>query len=319
MLHWWSDFRSRFDLASLRETIIWNNHNIRVNGKPIFYNNYNSANIVLLSDLKFDLSNTESFNLAKQNGLRDSNFLTWTGVRCAVPSHLRIRSREVNRDHVRSLQFKIGDRIFDPALSKSRDFYGLLISSKATESRGFIKLKSKFSIDDVEAKKAFSLIRSCICETYVQCFQFKILNDILFTNSRLAKIGVIQSDLCTFCSTCPETIDHLFFYCVYSRAFWEKFESYWIAIAKEQRKLELKTILIGVTDTKCPLFNYLIVLGKLHLWNCRRNNSLPFFSSNKKLVRRKYETERHIAAKYNNVKMLEAKWKPVSNCNLLGT
>ena len=30
-----------------------------------------------------------------------------------------------------------------------------------------------------------------------------------------------------------------------------------------------------------------------------------FFSSYKKLVRRKYETERHIAANYNNVKMLE--------------
>ena len=107
MLHWWSDFRSRFDLVSPRETIIWNNHNIRVNGKPIFYNNYNSANIVLLSDLKFDLSNTESFNPAKQNGLKDSNFLTWTGltgVLCAVPSHLRIRSREVNKaGQVRSL------------------------------------------------------------------------------------------------------------------------------------------------------------------------------------------------------------------------
>ena len=97
MLPWWSDFRSRFDLVSLRETIIWNNHNIRVNGQPIFYNNYNSANIVLLSDLKFDLSNTESFNLAKQNGLRDSNFLTWTGVRCAVPSHLSRPSDRVRR------------------------------------------------------------------------------------------------------------------------------------------------------------------------------------------------------------------------------
>ena len=181
MLHWWSDFRSRFDLLSLRETIIWNNHNIRVNDKPIFYNNYNSANIVLLSDLKVDLSNTESFNLAKHNGLKDSNFLTWTGVRCAVPSHLKIRSREVKKDHVRSLQFKIGDKTFDPVLSKSRDFYSLLISCKATESRGFIKLKSKFSIDDVETKKAFSLIRTCICETYVQFFQFKILNDILPT------------------------------------------------------------------------------------------------------------------------------------------
>ena len=276
MLHRWSHFRSRFDLVSLHETIIWNNHNIRVNGKPIFYNNYNSANIVLLSGLKFDLSNTESFNLAKHNGLKDSNFLTWSGVRCAVPSHLKIRSREVNRDQVRSLQFKIGDKTFDPALSKSRDFYGLLTSCKATESRGFTKLKSKFSIDDVKTKKAFSLIRTCICETYVQCFQFKILNDILFTNSRLAKIGLIQSDLCTFCNIGVETIDHLFFYCFYSRVFWEEFECYWSAIAKEQRKLELKTILLGVTDTKCPLFDYLIVLVKLYLWNCRRNKSIPF-------------------------------------------
>ena len=177
---------------------------------------------------------------------------------------------------------KIGDKAFVP--SKSRDFYGLLISCKATASRGFTKLKSKFSIDNVEIKKAFSLIRTCICETYLQCFQFKILNDVLFKNSRLAKIGLIQSDHCTLCNIGVETMDHLFFYCFYSRVFWEEFESYWFAIAKEQRKLELKTILLGVTDTKCPLFNYLIVLGKLYLWNCRRNKSLPFFSSYKELI-----------------------------------
>ena len=76
----------------------------------------------------------------------------------------------------------------------------------------------------------------------VQCFQFEILNDILFINSRLAKIGLIQSDLFKFCNTDVEAI-----------------ESYWIAIAKEQRKLELKTILVGVTDTYCSLFNYLMV------------------------------------------------------------
>ena len=41
-------------------------------------------------------------------------------------------------------------KTFDTALSKSRNFYGLLISCKATEYRGFTKLKSKFSIGDVE-------------------------------------------------------------------------------------------------------------------------------------------------------------------------
>jgi len=55
MLHWWSHFRSRFDLVSLRERISWNNHNIRINCKPAFYNNYNSANNVLLSNFSNSL------------------------------------------------------------------------------------------------------------------------------------------------------------------------------------------------------------------------------------------------------------------------
>ena len=38
---------------------------------------------------------------------------------------------------------------------------------------------------------------------------------------------------CTFYNTDVETIDHLFFYCAYSCAFWEEFEYYWIPIAKE--------------------------------------------------------------------------------------
>ena len=102
-----------------------------------------------------------------------------------------------------------------------------------------------------------------------------------------------------------ETIDHLSFFRFYSHVFWNEFESYWFAIAKQERKLELKTILLGVTDTKCPLFNYLIVLSKLYLWNCPRNKSLPLSLSYKELVKRKYEIECHIAAKNNNSKKLE--------------
>ena len=151
------------------------------------------------------MSTTESFNLAKYNGLKDSNFLTWTGVRCAVPSHLKIRSREVNKNHVRSLQFKIGDKTFDPVLSKSgiSTVCLYLVRRRSPESSQSWNLN--YLLTMWKQKKAFSLKRTCICETYVQCFQFKILNDILFTNSRLAKIGLIQSDLCTFCNIGVET------------------------------------------------------------------------------------------------------------------
>ena len=47
-----SDFRSKFDVVSpVRKSIIWNNCKVRVNGEPIYYHNYKSSNIVLLSDL----------------------------------------------------------------------------------------------------------------------------------------------------------------------------------------------------------------------------------------------------------------------------
>ena len=100
-----------------------------------------------------DISNTLSFTLAKENGLHDSNFLTWTGVRCAIPRDLRARA--VNRNRIRTLQFQIGDKLFNPVLSKCKDFYALLIADKATQSRGFTKLKSKFCLDDEDVRSLF--------------------------------------------------------------------------------------------------------------------------------------------------------------------
>ena len=46
---------------------------------------------------------------------------------------------------------------------------------------------------------------------------------------------------------------------MFTHIFWEEFKAYWFAIVKEQRKLELKTILLGVTDTKT-------VRSIIHFW-----------------------------------------------------
>ena len=88
-------------------------------------------------------------------------------------------------------------------------------------------------------------------------------------------------------------------------------------LSLEQREVNLKTVLIGVIDTKCDLLNYLIVLGKLHLWNCRRNNILPFFPSFEEFVKRKFKVEQLIAAQHKCTKMLKAKWKPFLEKNSL--
>ena len=55
------------------------------------------------------------------------------------------------------------------------------------------------------------------------------------------------------------------------------------------------------------LLNYLLLQGKLHLWNSRKSNMKPKMSSFTDLVRQKYKTEQYIAKKNNYEKEFEKK------------
>ena len=245
----------------------------------------------------YSRNNVESFNIVKDKGLIGSNYLTWSAVRCAVPKYLR--NLTVERNVLNTLQLKCGDKDFDPLESKSKNFYAYLIKEKAKHSRGFVKLMSAFNLSEEETRKAFVLAKSVAVETFVQCFQFKILNDILFLNTRLAKIGRIQSDLCSFCQTSPETLEHFFYRCSFSTEFWNKF-----------------AIILGILDQRSNLLNYFIVLGKLYLWNCRKNKQVPLFLPFEDVVKRKYEIEKLIASQsILNLKYFQAKWNLVLNNN----
>ena len=153
----------------------------------------------------------------------------------------------------------------------------LLYSPKAETSRGFKKLVSDFSIDSETVQKAFLLANRNASESFLKSFQYKILNDITFTNSRLAKIGYIPCDLCTFCNVSPETRDQIFYLCKYAKEFWEQFEEFWMSITKQNIGFLLKDIIVGVSETNASLLNYLIVLGKYFIWNSRKQNNFPKF------------------------------------------
>ena len=91
------------------------------------------------------------------------------------------------------------------------------------------------------------------------------------------KIVRITSDLCTFCQASQETLEHFFYQCPYLIEFWTKFENVWLRITKEQIKLDYNNIILGILDQKFSLLNYFIILGKLYLWKCRKNNLIPLF------------------------------------------
>ena len=105
---------------------------------------------------------------------------------------------------------------------------------------------------------AFTLPHKIANEPYVKAFQYKILNSILYTNTKLFKIGYSEHDKCTFCNNESETLHHLFFNCPHSNLFWKHLEKYYFNLTKQLKVLSLQEIIIGITASSCPLLNYLI-------------------------------------------------------------
>ena len=303
ILTWWSEFRENFASTKDWRNIIWNYKEIRINNSPIFYKNFFDSGIVLASDLMFNLNSTESFSFIKSR-VDKTNFLTWAGLRQAVPREFKNNTMP----RISSPSFVINNNVFDITKKKSKHYYSLLINKKAQFPSAFNKLQSEFHFSIDSLQKVFMLPHKVALEPYVKAFQYKILNSILYTNTKLYKIGFSTCNKCTFCQLDLETLHHLLYSCPHSKTFWNEFEQYWFSITKERICLSRKDIIVGIITRSCPLLNYLLIIAKLYLWECRRNQTFPNVMAFKFKVQLKYETELYIACTSNNMNFLKEKW-----------
>ena len=94
--------------------------------------------------------------------------------------------------------------------------------------------------------------------------------------------------------------------------FWRDFEVFWHQLLKENIRLSLQDVLVGMIRQNSPsakLLNYLIMIGKLYLWDCRRSQILPNIYGFKKKIAVKYETEKYISLHSKKTKdFFEVKW-----------
>ena len=88
LLLWWSEFRESFASESDWKNIVWNNKEIRIDNKPVYYKNYFKSGIIYIHDLLFNLDTIDSYNYFL-NKIDKSNFLQWAGLRHSIPSHLK--------------------------------------------------------------------------------------------------------------------------------------------------------------------------------------------------------------------------------------
>ena len=77
---WWSQFRETFATEEDWKTIIWNNKEIKVENKPVYYKHYVNARVICIQDLLFSLNSTDSYNQLSKK-ICKTNILEWAGLR----------------------------------------------------------------------------------------------------------------------------------------------------------------------------------------------------------------------------------------------
>ena len=212
ILAWWSEFRENFASTEDWRNILWNNKEIRINNSPIFYKNFFDSGIVRTNDLLLNLNSIESFNIIK-NRVEKTNFLTWAGLRHAVPHELKNMMLPIS-----SPSLVIDNNVFDITKKKSKHYSSLLINKKAQFPSAFNKFQSEFHLSVDSLQKVFTLPHKVALEPYVKAFQYKILNSILYTNTKLYKTGFSLCNKCTFYQSDLETLHHLLC-CPHSKTF----------------------------------------------------------------------------------------------------
>ena len=144
-------------------------------------------------------------------------------------------------------------------------------------------------------------------------FQYKIIHNILYTNSLLYKMKKINSPDCPFCINTDHTILQLFFNCPLASSFWSEFINWYHLCCKEKPTLTKNESVYGVLHnfTSCltlNLLNHLILLGKHFLYKSALNEARYQFADFIALVKVKIDLERYIATQSNKICSFTKKW-----------
>lgn len=123
---------------------MWNNKEIRINNKPIFYGTLFENGIIYVNNLLFDTNTTDSFKIISSK-IGKTNFLTWVGLRHSVPLYLKTKESTPSE---MSLLVTIDNKDFDVLKKKSKDYYTLIKSSKAKLPNNSQYLRQTFNLSE---------------------------------------------------------------------------------------------------------------------------------------------------------------------------
>ena len=128
---------------------------------------------------------------------------------------------------------------------------------------------------------------------------------------------ISNSDLCTFCSEEPETIEHIFWECDNIQPFWENMLRVLQSKCTHLDNLNLceELVLLGhVRGFKSDdILDQILLLAKHFIYTCRFNHTLPNCNAFLKLLYTRYCIDNYLCKMDEGREDFRQKWQPYMN------
>ena len=136
--------------------------------------------------------------------------------------------------------------------NKRKSFYTIKESGKVVERERHIHFNLSITVN---WENTYCLSSLCTKESKLRAFQFKLLYRKIATNAFLYKIGIKQTDSCSFCEEQKETLVHLFWTCKYTQNFWKDMFEWISQIFKDLETSLPRLLFVSVSLTTKKTFS----------------------------------------------------------------
>ena len=164
-----------------------------------------------------------------------------------------------------TVHLKIDNTDVDLSLVTSKSLYKAFKMAKQTPPSAQKRFQDQFPDVQFDWNEIYLLSFKVSLEMKVREFQYKVLNNIVFTNEKVFKMSKIDLPQCTFCRNEIESLDHLF----YS---WEITGSLWVALCSWLMECNFKLEPLSVVNVWKNQITFKLYLNALSF------KSVPSFS-----------------------------------------
>jgi len=258
----WLFYNKDSKLFETKLTCIWNNNKITYLNNIIFFDNWTKKITYIKDIIKDDGTIKNLREIETLLGPSPSLHFEYMIVRAAVMSYIKKTPVDTNIDRHED-KWSILKGKSTPNAKQFRIFINNFRYSEPCATRFWLN-KFNIVLDD----QFFTISNKVTKESRLRELHWKIVHNIYPTNILLFKMGIANSNKCTYCQQEIDFIEHFFFECKEIRKLWTHIESLFqtklgkrIIIKKEDALLGKKRDILN-TDMFSYL-NHLILIGKM--------------------------------------------------------